>query len=1577
LSQFILAKTSDSKTLPISMKTRLLSATRLSFPLATAIAALLGGQSAQAQTTRYWDQNGATSGFGSATGTWTDPTVSRWSNGTGANAGTATPGVSITTLINDPLHFGTDTVALGTGTITVSGTVNAASLRFGSATTGNVILSGGNINLAAATSIHVGAGGTTVHTISSNITGAGTSLTKTGNSLILSGANSYAGSTIISSGTLTLGSTGALGSNPGVNGTSGVTIGGTSAAILASSLDGITIAAPITTANTGINSTISFSRGTAAVGSITLNGAISGNGNMIFTTPNVNSGGNVQTIHLGSTSNNYAGNTTFNTGNGGNSLTIRNSSGAVNALPTTTALTFGTGAGSGSGRTTIFDLNGQNQTLVGLSNAGLVPDDRNQRVTSANAATLTINNTTSYTFGGATKDSAIGTGQDGTVTSAQITGAISLVKDGAGTFTLGGTLTNSATAQGNAFTGSTKILGGVLVLGQSNSIQNSAFDTDGSILGDGANGLSSSVTFLRIGGLTGGNNFATRFTTAGGYSALTGLVLNPGTGVTNSYSGDIGDGAGAMNLTKSGAGTQILTGTNTNSGTTTCSAGVLFATQAAALPGYIVPGKVIFSGGTIAVQVGGGGWTALEVEALVTNATKTSGSLGIDTTSGSLVQSTSFTANTFGSTLGLNKLGSNDLTLDQPNTFTGPTTVTAGTLTLTNADALQNSALVTTGAGTVSLGSGTILKLGGLSGATGNLATVISNYSSVTHLNLNAPAGALLSYGGIIADGVPGMTVTKTGAGTQALTGANIYTGATQINGGILTFGNIASKTAATATAAATGSIGLGVKAADATYYSATDVDALFNNSLTGFSLDSASGVAIDTTNAGGSFDQTVALTAARSLSKTGSGILVLSQVNSHAGSTSVLQGTLSLTGSLTGGGAISTSGSSVFSQTSTGVISGASTFTQGSSGTSTLAGTNTYTGVTNVNLGQLTISNTAALGTTDGNTIVASGGRLALSTANLSVAEPLNITGTGTTATNGAISFGGAVTGMALTGPITLGGAALIQADGNTGSTLSGGISLGANVLTINADGGATQTINTVAITGTGGSLVKSGSGTLVLGGANSYTGATTVNLGTLSIADNDALGTTAGATTVNGGNGTNAVILDLSTATSDLAVAEPINLIGNTAGRSQLSNASAQNHTLSGPINVSGDTNVAQITSNNTGSITVSGDISGTFTNGATFFVRGTSTSATNRLAGSIDLTGSHFGKTDAGTWTVGSPGKTYSWTNTQLAVGTLVMGVANVLPSATILTMGNSTGATTPTLDLNGFNQSVSGITYSGQGTATGTKTITSATPAVLTVNNATDFITTGTNVSTNNIVLTGALELIKQGAGRLALNGVNTNSGNTTVNDGILSLTNADSALDANTGNDLSTVTIAATAGAILDLAYTGTDEVNALFIGGVQKAAGIWGSTTSGAPNTDAKITGTGTLTVATGASSNNYASWASDPTKGNIPGEPGSGDFDNDGITNIVEYALGQNPRVSTQPAGVLVGNTITYTKGADAIANGDVSWVIETSQTLGGGSWTPVITQSPADPALTIAYTFTPGTPVNNFARLKVTQAP
>jgi autotransporter-associated beta strand protein len=472
-----------------------------------------------------------------------------------------------------------------------------------------------------------------------------------------------------------LGTTGALGSSSAVSMAAGTTFSANAAAGSST-----TISAPITLSGAGTTSLRIGAGAGSTTTTFNLNGAIGGTtGNLAFTTT-TNSFGNGSSVFVLGAANTYTGNTFITTGNGGNNPVFVNN-GIANALPATTVLSFDTTTtGGGTGRTYQYNLNGFDQTLAGLNNGGVVPQLIRMQVTngSSTAATLTINGSTNTQFGGAFLNTA-----NSATTRAQIQGNLALTKNGTGTFTLGGTLTNGATVDGNTFTGDTTVLGGILVLGETLSIKNSAFDTGASIAGDATNGLragigGTGVTTLTLGGLKGGNSFSSRFTTtSGGYAGLTALTLNPGSGVTLTYSGGIADGAVGMNLIQTGAGTQILSGTNTYTGTTTGSAGLLLATTTAALPGYNVAGQVIFNGGTIAVPVGGGGWTTGEVDTLLANATKTSGALGIDTTNGNLVQWTPFTTTNFGA-LGLNKLGPNDLTLNQANTYTGTTTVTEG-----------------------------------------------------------------------------------------------------------------------------------------------------------------------------------------------------------------------------------------------------------------------------------------------------------------------------------------------------------------------------------------------------------------------------------------------------------------------------------------------------------------------------------------------------------------------------------------------------------------------------------------------------------------------------------------------------------------------------------------------------------------------------------------------------------------------------------------------------------------------------------------------------------------------------------
>ena len=172
--------------------------------LAIAASSLLGISSGSALT-YYWDQNGTTASFGTAGGTWDASGSSTWNtDATGGNLGSPTPGILNTaTTTSDTINFAS---SLLSGVIKVSGTVDSGNMTYAAGAT-NIQLSGGTINLAAATTITVGGAGANssiaTNTITSVISGAGTSLTKAGvGTLVLSGANTYTGSTLVTLGTL-------------------------------------------------------------------------------------------------------------------------------------------------------------------------------------------------------------------------------------------------------------------------------------------------------------------------------------------------------------------------------------------------------------------------------------------------------------------------------------------------------------------------------------------------------------------------------------------------------------------------------------------------------------------------------------------------------------------------------------------------------------------------------------------------------------------------------------------------------------------------------------------------------------------------------------------------------------------------------------------------------------------------------------------------------------------------------------------------------------------------------------------------------------------------------------------------------------------------------------------------------------------------------------------------------------------------------------------------------------------------------------------------------------------------------
>src|SRR5207247_2286502 len=121
-------------------------------------------------------------------------------------------------------------------------------------------------------------------------------------------------------------------------------------------------------------------------------------------------------------------------------------------------------------------------------------------------------------------------------------------------------------------------------------------------------------------------------------------------------------------------------------------------------------------------------------------------------------------------------------------------------------------------------------------------------------------------------------------------------------------------------------------------------------------------------------------------------------------------------------------------------------------------------------------------------------------------------------------------------------------------------------------------------------GGLTKTGNGTLVLGDANTYTGATTINAGTLRIGGDNKLGTVPGSPTpgqLTFGGGTiattgtftlnsNRGISFSSTGTIDVASGKTLTYAGIAAGAGGLTKTSAGTLTLTGVNTFTGATTI-----------------------------------------------------------------------------------------------------------------------------------------------------------------------------------------------------------------------------------------------------------------------------------------------------------------------------------------------------------------------------------------------------------------
>jgi len=424
------------------------------------------------------------------------------------------------------------------------------------------------------------------------------------------------------------------------------------------------------------------------------------------------------------------------------------------------------------------------------------------------------------------------------------------------------------------------------------------------------------------------------------------------------------------------------------------------------------------------------------------------------------------------------------VTLNAVNTYSGGTTISAGTLALGNvtvgglgsgpvtdnatlaftepsavnfANVISGSGGVTQdGPGTVMLSAtntysgGTIifrtLVLGDGTTHIGTLGSGAVTDESAGLLMFNEPTAVTI--GNVIGGAGE---VNQVGPGTVTLAQQETYTGSTVIYSGTLALGSGASigDSGAVVIASTYGSGGFGVL--DISQAGNQTVQNLFSqyfgSGTPGASVILGGNTLTEISSAPSSFDGVISGTGA--FVKQGSQTLTLAGINTYSGGTTISAGTLALGGQATGAPAatIGTDGSGpvtdnanlAFTEPSAvtfgNVISGTGTVTQDGPGTVTLSSTNTYSG--------------------------------------------------GTTITAGTLALGGSTVGTLGTGAIT--------DNGTLAFTEPSAITV------------------TNVISGTGG-VTQVGPGTLTLNGANIYTGVTEVKSGTLIVGDSAGNGAGVG---------------------------------------------------------------------------------------------------------------------------------------------------------------------------------------------------------------------------------------------------------------------------------------------------------------------------------------------------------------------------------------------------------------------------------------------------------------------------------
>ena len=748
---------------------------------------------------------------------------------------------------------------------------------------------------------------------------------------------------------------------------------------------------------------------------------------------------------------------------------------------------------------------------------GAVIDWQGGTISTLDGASMSINSTLDIQLNGTGTHSIYVADRDQSITvntAADISGSGNLTKDGPGKLVLTGAIAQYA------YTGTTTINDGILQVktrqalpgwntankvfvgarlsGTSNGVVTAgtvAFNVGGT----GEWRTSDITTILSNNRITFGDGSALGIDTSNAAGTVT---------LTNQLTGVKG-------ITKLGTGTLTLNpgSSNTFTGMTTVMGGTL---QLGATSNIIIPETSGFDvqGGTL--DLGGKNVTiSVNFSALTDNPTNPPlpwlTQPARVTFAGGLVQNGTITNNTFANAFGgmfdgqsgtvsanlagsawLWKTTQGTLTLTGSNSYTGSTRISKGTLILGNANALG--------------ATGDIIFMNGtLKYATGVTTDYSSRFkSSYSAINIDTN-GQTITFASPI-DSSNGSGLKKSGSGTLILSATNnSYTGGTWIDQGTLQTSVDAALSGTSVNDLTLCNGGIfdlyGTTQTVGNLYSlGTGTVSIVNNksgtqatlAIGGSKTNQFSGILSDHSTGTGTL----------ALNLVGSGEKILSGSNiTYTGPTVISAGILTLkdtsnfTGNITNNATLNFAASSGSNNVFSGAISGTGSLSAAGPGTVTLSGNYAYSGITILAGGILNIAHFTNYGVPGG-----LGNRVADDSQNVGIlfrSGTLQYTGSTAQSTNRAIR-------------VSTSGATIDASGSNPSATLSFTATSSPNFLENSGARAVTFTgTNTgnntfgMAIGESGGqtSVVKNGTGTWVLGGSNSYTGATNVNAGTLKV--------------------------------------------------------------------------------------------------------------------------------------------------------------------------------------------------------------------------------------------------------------------------------------------------------------------------------------------------------------------------------------------------------------------------------------------------------------------------------------------